>query len=211
MDTGRGCQRCDAWRGFGKVDIFRAMTHQSTARGPLLVLSLLIVLMPGAARGDGSDSGTAIKTDGTASGLMVDFNDASITVQLDNEDQPTKYLLGNGITKKDLTNRHIFPVDRVNLKYKLDGDDRKLVAIEKIPGRTSGVVVGKVIKVYNNFWVSVKPSNGGMIEGFALNYPPEKFKQSHDLIKTLQPGDTVAIRYATDFERHRILQMELKK
>jgi hypothetical protein len=79
-----------------------------------------------------------------------------------------------------------------------------------VAGKQSGVIVGKVLKVYNNFWVAIKPANGGMIEGFALNFPPEKFKQSHDLIKTLQPGDTVAIKYATDFERHRILQMEVK-
>ena len=76
-------------------------------------------------------------------------------------------------------------------------------------GKPQGVVIGEVLKVYNNFWVAVKPKNGN-IDGYALQWPPEKYKQSHDLIKTLKPGDIVAIRYTTDSERHRILQMEVK-
>jgi hypothetical protein len=175
-------------------------------------LFLFAVILTAAVHGgDQTNSGkSAVKAKDTASGLLTDFKDDSITVLLDGDDEPTKFLLGNGISKQDLTKRQIFPVDRVNLKFKLDGEDRKLVAIEKVPGRPTGVAVGKVIKVYNNFWIAVKPNNGGMIEGFALNWPPEKFKQSHDLIKTLKPGDVVAIKYATDFERHRILQIELK-
>jgi hypothetical protein len=49
-----------------------------------------------------------------------------------------------------------------------------------------------------------------MIEGFALNGPPEKAKPASDILKSLNPGDMVAIKYATDFERHRILQIEVK-
>lgn len=158
---------------------------------------------------DTSKSHNTVKT--TVGGLLTDFNDKGVTIQIDDEDQPTTFLYDGNITKEALTHTQIFPVDRVNIKFKIDGDDKKLVSISKVPGKASGVVIGKVLKVYNNFWVAVKPNNGGAIEGFALNWPPEKFKQSHDLIKTLQPGDTVAIQYATDFERHRILKMELKQ
>jgi len=49
-----------------------------------------------------------------------------------------------------------------------------------------------------------------MIEGYALNGPPEKTKAVSDILKSLNPGDLVAIKYATDFERHRILQIEVR-
>lgn len=161
------------------------------------------------ARGDAKDK-PPIKNSGAVSGLLVDFKDDGVIVAVDGEEEPTKFKYA-GMTRQDLVKRQIFPVDRVNLKIKIEGDEKKLTAIEKVPGRATGTVVGKVLKVYNDFWVAVKPTNGGMVEGFALNFPPEKFKQSHDLIKTLKPGDLVAIRYATDFERHRILQMEVKR
>jgi hypothetical protein len=152
----------------------------------------------------------APKTTGTASGLIVDMKKEFMTVQHDGEAEPTKYLYANGAGMETLTHKmNIFGVDRVNIKYKLEGEDRRITAIEKVPGKSQGVIVGEVVKVYNNFWVAVKPKTG-MIEGFALNWPPEKFKQSHDLIKTLNPGDQVAIKYGTDFERHRILQMEVR-
>jgi hypothetical protein len=154
--------------------------------------------------------GDSPKTGGAASGLIVDMKDNFMTVQHDGEDEPTKYLYASGMTLEALTHKaFIFNVDRVNIKFKLEGDDRRIVSIDKVPGQKQGVIIGTVIKVYNEFWVSVKPKTG-LIEGFALNFPPEKFKQSHDLIKTLKPGDLVAIKYGTDFERHRILQMEVK-
>lgn len=163
------------------------------------------------AKAAGPDSSASKpKTSGTVSGLLTDFNKEKITVQIDNEEEATDYAYGPGLSQEALTKHSVFPVDRVNVKFKMDGDKRVFTAIEKIPGKPTGVVIGKVIKNYNNFWVSVKPNSGGMIEGFALNFPPEKFKSSHELIKTLKPGDVVAIRYATDFERHRILEMEVR-
>ncbi|HSU67940.1 MAG TPA: hypothetical protein VLJ39_13780, partial [Tepidisphaeraceae bacterium] len=174
------------------------------------VAAVVLLGISGSVRGEGSAGKPAAPAKGTAGGLLVDAKDDGLIVQIDNEQEPTKFLYDGAITKDAILKRGIFNVDRVNLKYKADGDDRKLTAVEKVPGRATGVVVGQVIKVYNNFWVAVKPNGGGMIEGFALNWPPEKFKQSHELIKTLQPGDTVSLKYASDFERHRILDMQLK-
>lgn len=156
-----------------------------------------------------SDKKDSMKPAGTVSGLMTDFKADSMLVQLDDQDEPIKFVYGPGISQKTLASRHIFPVDRVNLKYKTEGDDKQVLAVEKVPGRQSGIIIGKVVKVYNNFWVSVKP-NTGMIEGFALNGSPEKTKPASDILKSLNPGDLVAIKYATDFERHRILQIEMK-
>ena len=52
------------------------------------------------------------------------------------------------------------------------------------------------------FWVEVKPANGPP-EGFASGIP-NKSKEIVETLKILQKGDTVTIRYYTDFERHRI-------
>jgi len=173
----------------------------------LAAVSLFFIAAPASAKDSGKESS---KTRDTASGLLVNIKDDGIIVQLDNEEMETKYAWGGEVTKQSLIKRNIFNVDRINLRFKTEGDTLKVVAVEKVPGNAQGVIVGTVVKVYDNFWVAVKPKNGGMIEGFALNWPPEKFKQSHDLIKTLKPGDLVAIKYATDFERHRIMQMDVK-
>ncbi|HET6249823.1 MAG TPA: hypothetical protein VFE47_19190 [Tepidisphaeraceae bacterium] len=187
------------------------MNRFISARGTFLAFILTgLLLAPAIIQAD--DKGTekkALKPQGTISGLMVDFKNDYITVQLDDQDEPTKFLYGPGITLQSLTKRGIFPVDRVNVKYKTDGDDKKVLAIEKVAGKASGVIIGKVIKVYNNFWVAVKPANG-MIEGFALNGPGVDKTPGFTVLKSLNPGDQVAIKYATDFERHRILQIEVK-
>ena len=46
-----------------------------------------------------------------------------------------------------------------------------------------------------------------MIEGFALG---GNNKAAADTLKSLKPGDLVAIKYATDFERHRIQQIDVR-
>ena len=53
----------------------------------------------------------------------------------------------------------IFNASRVQLTYKKDGDSRQLVSIRASP-KASGTVTGLVVKVYNDFWVEVKPKNG---------------------------------------------------
>jgi hypothetical protein len=175
----------------------------------LLALLAGISLLPGTGRADTKDADkkAELKPEGTLSGLMTDFKDGYMMVQLDDRDEPIKFLFGPGMTIQTLTKQQgIFPCNRINLKYKTDGDDKKVLAAEKVPGRQNGIVIGKVIKVYNNFWVSVKPENG-MIEGFALGGAA---KNAGDVLKSLKPGDLVAIKYTTDGERHRIAQIEVK-
>ncbi len=151
----------------------------------------------------------APKDKGVAGGLVIDKHEDSILVRVDGEDEPTKYLLGPGADKHmQEVLKSIFSVDRVQIKYKLEGDARRVVSIEKLAGKANGVVRGEVLKVYNNFWVAVKPKDGP-VEGFALNGPAEKVKAAADVLKALKPGDVVVIHYSTDFERHRILTIEV--
>jgi hypothetical protein len=185
------------------------MNRQSLRHAGFSLLLLLgVSLLAGVVRGDQKDSDKKgpLKPEGVASGLMTDFKDNYMMVQLDDQEEPIKFIFGPGLSIPAITKQGIFPCNRINFKYKTEGDDKKVLAAEKLAGRPNGVVIGKAIKVYNNFWVSVKPTNGGMIEGFALGAS----KGPADVLKTVNPGDLVAIKYATDFERHRILQMEVK-
>src|SRR5438067_2270034 len=93
------------------------------------------------------------------SGLLVDYKKDGIVVQVDGEPEERLVLYGT-VTQKQLGERHIFPVDRVNIKYKADGETRSIVSIERVVGAQQGVAIGEVLKVYNNFWVAVKPKNG---------------------------------------------------
>jgi len=174
---------------------------------PLLLL-LCISLLPGIGHADpkAPDQKAGLKPEGLASGLMTDFKEGYMIVQLDDQDEPIKFLFGPGMTIPTLTKSGVFPCNRINFKYKTDGDDKKVLAVEKVPGRQTGIVIGKAIKVYNDFWVSVKPQNG-MIEGFALG---ANGKAIGEVLKTVKPGDLVAIKFTTDFERHRIVDMEVK-
>ncbi len=128
---------------------------------------------------------------------------------MDGQDEPTKFLIGDGTEKASLgVLKTVFNVNRVRLRFESDGDSKRLIAIERIMGRPTGVVTGEVIKVYNNFWVAIKPKDGPP-DGYAITWPPEKAKASAEVLKSLNPGDTVTIHYGTD-ERHRILQIEVK-
>lgn len=179
---------------------------------PLLLL-IGLSLLAGIVRADPKDTGKkgALKPEGSVTGLMTDFKNDYMLVQLDDQDEPTKFLFGPGITIPVLTKHFIFPVDRITLKYKTEGEDKKVLDVVKVPGQKNGIVIGKAIRVYNNFWVSVKPDDGGMIEGFALNGDAAKEgKAVSDILKSLNPGDRVAIKYATDFERHRILKIDVR-
>lgn len=187
------------------------MNRRSLLSACPLIVIFGLALFAGFARADSKDSDkkSELKPAGVVGGLMTDFKNDHMVVQLDDQDEPINFFYASGITQPGLANQHIFPVDRINLKYKTEGDKKIVVAVEKVPGRANGVIIGKVLKVYGNFWVAVQPKEG-MIEGFALNQSPDKPTAVSDTLKSLNPGDLVAIKYATDFERHRILQLEVK-
>jgi hypothetical protein len=97
----------------------------------------------------------------------------------------------------------------MRIAYRQDGDVRRIVGVEKLMGRPTGVFVGEVMFVRGNFWVAVKPKNG-LPDAFALGSDPAKGGRIAETLKSLQKGDVVAIKYTTDFERHRIADLQKK-
>jgi hypothetical protein len=77
-----------------------------------------------------------------------------------------------------------------------------LVSIKRQILKASGTVTGNVVKVYNDFWVEVKPK-GGVADAYApgANFNDKDFMEK---LKGLKEGDSVTITFITDFERHRI-------
>jgi anaerobic selenocysteine-containing dehydrogenase len=91
------------------------------------------------------------------------------------------------------------------LKYKKQNDARQLVSIKRQILKATGTVTGDVVKVYNDFWVEVKPKSG-LADAYApgANYKDKEFM---DKLKGLKPGESVTITFTTDFERHRITSL----
>jgi hypothetical protein len=149
----------------------------------------------------------AAKKGGKVAGILIDKKDDWITVKADGEDEPVKYLVGDKSDKKlAKALKTIFNASRVQLTYKQVGDSRQLVSINKQILKASGTVTGVVVKVYNEFWVEVKPKKGPS-DAYApgANYKDKAFMEK---LKGLKPGDSVTIQFYTDFERHRILTLQ---
>ncbi len=172
--------------------------------GAALVLAVL-----GPATGAADKDKDTPKKNKTVAGIVTMKDNKSITVKVDGEEEPTRFDFPDDAEKKlGKVYRTTFTVGRVKLTYKTDGDRREVVSMEKQPGLPAGTITGTVVKVYDNFWVEVKPKTG-VAEGFALQFPIDKNKEeTQKLMKDLEPGDTVTIRYTTDNERHRIQSMQ---
>lgn len=181
----------------------------------LAALAAYLALTGGAFLRAAAKPGNAAKPEIVA-GVVIDEErkgptyTRSVTVKEDGQETPVKYIVDSGLDKRttDALNT-IFSVSRVRLTYKLDGEVRHLTGIEKVVGRQSGVVIGAVVETHG-WWVEVKPKDGPP-EGYACNFPKEKWQATEEQIKTLEKGDTVAIKFTTDGERHRIVQMEKKE
>jgi hypothetical protein len=145
---------------------------------------------------------------GKVAGILIDKKDTWITVKADGEEEPVKYLVGKDPDKKLVEAlKTTFNASRVQLTYKKDGDSRQLVSIKKQIQKPSGTVTGVVVKVYNDFWVEVKPKKGPP-DAYApgANYKDKAFMEK---LKGLKAGDSVTIKFYTDFERHRILTLRI--
>lgn len=150
------------------------------------------------------------KKEGKVAGIMIDKKDDWITVKVDGEDEPVKYFLPKNADKKlNDAFKSAFNACRVQVNYKKDGDTRQITSIKRQILKTEGTFTGTVVKVYNDFWVELKP-NKGLNDAFApgLNYNDKEFMGR---LKGLKPGDSVTIKYGTDFERHRILAMQINE
>ena len=143
-------------------------------------------------------------------GILIDKKDNWITVKADGEDEPVKYIISKEADKKLVEALKItFNASRVQLTYKKDGDARQLVSINKQVLRATGTATGLVVKVYNDFWVEVKPKDG-LSDAYApgANYKDKEFMAK---LKGLKKGDSVTITFNTDFERHRILMLRINE
>jgi len=143
---------------------------------------------------------------GKVAGIYFDKKDNSITVKADGEDKPVKYTFDASDKRLADAFKSIFPASRVQLTYKQDGADRRLLTIKKQVLRASGTVTGTVVAVYNSFWVEVKPKDG-VSDAYALGPGTWNNKDFAEFFKSLQPGDSVTLTFTTDFERHRIKTM----
>src|SRR5947209_3885555 len=90
------------------------------------------------------------KKDNTVSGLVIaDEKGKSITVKADGDDEPIKYVVPEGTDKKVLeTLKTTFTVSRVRLTYKLNGETRELVSIQRERLEPGGTVTGVVLAVH---------------------------------------------------------------
>jgi hypothetical protein len=140
-------------------------------------------------------------------GILIDKKDDHLTVKADGEDEPVKYLIPAEDKKLAQSLKPVFNACRVQLTYKKDGEARQLASIKRQILKANGVVTGTVVKVYNDFWVEVKPKNG-VSDAYAPNGTNYNNKAFMDRLKALQPGDSVTIQFNTDSERHRILAMK---
>lgn len=136
-------------------------------------------------------------------GILLERKDNWLSVKADGEDEPFRY--SADASNRELTEalKGIFNASRVQLTYRTVGDARQLLTIKRQIFKPSGTVTGTVVKVYDNFWVEVKPKTG-VSDAYAPNVTNYKNQQFMDQLKGLKPGDSVTIRFTTDFERHRI-------
>jgi hypothetical protein len=172
----------------------------------VLPVVILVTLLRPAPPASAADKGASKQEVGVA-GIMFDFDRKNnwTTVKADGEDAPIKYLVDP--SNKNLVEelQTVFNASRVRLTYKTEGDSRRLVSIQRQILHASGTVTGVVVKVHNDFWIELKPKRG-VADAFApgANYNDKVFMAK---LRALKPGDSVTIRFTTDFERHRILTL----
>ncbi len=149
-------------------------------------------------------AGKPTKNDGKpVSGIVIERQDDSLVVKADGESDPVAYRIDQPVDKKlSAALKAVFPVSRVQVAYKADGDSRRLVSVKKLIPKASGSVTGVVLKNYG-WWVEVKPKTG-VAEGYAVHFPFDANKDMMNQLQSIQEGDTVTIQFTTDFERHRI-------
>jgi hypothetical protein len=163
-------------------------------------LILIFVLM--VSLGWATEKGLAEK-EGKIAGILIDKKDGWIAVKADGDDEPVKYVADASDKKLHEALKATFDACRVQLVYKQEGESRRLVSIKRQILKASGTVTGEVVKVYNDFWIEVKPKSG-VADAYAPGADNFKNKEFMEGLKGLKQGDSVTITFTTDFERHRI-------
>ena len=141
----------------------------------------------------------------TVNGILIEKTGMWIEVKTDGEEKAVKYTFDASDRKLAAALKPIFTVSRVRLLYRpgAESESRRLIGIAKPRTLATGTVTGEVLAIHNNFWIEVKPK-GRIPDGYALNWPPAKYKGVAETLKGLKKGDIVTLRFTSDFERHRI-------
>src|SRR6516162_4661588 len=157
-----------------------------------LVVLFCAVVLTGILR---SPAGAAAQEEGKVAGILIDKKDTWITVKADGDKEPVKYVLGGNPSKK-LTDtfKTVFNASRVTLTYKTVGDERQLLSIKRQVLKNAGTVTGVFVKMYDNFWIEIKPKDGPA-NAFAPGFNNFKDKAFMDTLRSLKPGDVVTIAY----------------
>lgn len=178
------------------------MWERNRLVGLLSVVILVAVPRPALPAQKGASKPEVVKT----AGILFDVNRKNnwLTVKADGEDAPVKYLIDPSNRGQAEALQSVFNASRVRLTYRVEGESRRLVGIQRHIVQNSGTVTGVVVAVHNNFWIEIKPKNGAA-NAFALG--PGNFDDPAFIakMKSLKPGDSVTIQFTTDFERHRIV------
>jgi hypothetical protein len=169
------------------------------------VMAFTIFLSPLVAPAAQKEGG---KEDIKVAGILIEKKDKWITVKADGDDEPVKYVINDADKKVVEAMKGIFNASRVQLTYKKDGESRQLAGIKRQALKDKGKVTGIVVKVYDDFWVEVKPKDGPS-DAFAPGATNYKDKDFMAKLRGLKKGDSVTITFATDFERHRILTLQI--
>lgn len=168
----------------------------------VLVTALLVAALTWTAPARCADKSPGPRL-GKAAGIFIDRKDNRMIVKVDGDDEPSDFLIDTADKKLAASLKGVFNACRVQVAYKAGGETRRLISVRRQILKETGTITGTVVKVWNQFWVEVKPKVG-VADAFAPgagNYNDPEFM---DRLKALQPGDTVTIDFSTDFERHRI-------
>jgi hypothetical protein len=168
----------------------------------LMVVMVITTVLP--SRNGPAAEQAASRKETRVAGILFDFDRKAgwLTVKADGEDQPVMYWIDPADRNLERMLKTVFNAARVQLSYRADGEKRRLAAIKRQVLKASGTVTGVVVNVHDGFWIELKPRNG-LADAYApgANYNDSAFMAR---LRALKPGDSVTIRYTTDFERHRI-------
>jgi hypothetical protein len=88
-------------------------------------------------------------------GITIERKENWLTLKADGEDEIVKYVAG---PESEKAMKMISNAGRAQLTYKQEGESRQIVSKRQV-FKATGTITGNVVKVYDKFWVEVKPKS----------------------------------------------------